>query len=65
MLYAIRYYKECLEEIEAFSLAEAEQRARSLAMSHKWTLLSVSRADDPKPMPGEGTWKFPEFGIKT
>ncbi len=56
MLYAIRYYKECLEEVDAQTLMEAEQRARLLAAAQKWTLLSVSPADDPRPMPSVGLW---------
>ncbi len=64
MIYAVRYYLERVTQVEAESLVEAEARARGMALTHAWTLLSVSPADDPKPMPGEGTWKFPEFGHK-
>ncbi len=66
MMYTVRYNKECAEEVWADSLAAAENIARGLALTHKWTLLSVSPSDEPKPMPGAGNWgKIPEWILKS
>lgn len=64
MKFIIRYAQENQVEIEDPTLAGAEMRARSMALTHKLTLLSISPVDDPKPMPGPGTWKIPTFGLR-
>jgi len=63
--YVMRYTVEKFFEFERDTLASAEKFARQLAHEGKWQLLSVSKADEPKPMPGEGTWKVPEFTLRT
>lgn len=64
MKYVMRYTTERFFEFESETLASAEKFARQLALEGKWMLLSVSRADEPKPMPGVGAWKVPEFTLK-
>jgi hypothetical protein len=60
----MRYTVDRTFEFERDTLAAAEKFARQLALEGKWVLLSVSRADDPKPLPGPGTWKVPTFELK-
>lgn len=65
MRYAMRYTVERTFEFEAASLAEAEKTAQTATATSGWRLLSVSPADDPRPMPGPGRWKeLPAPGLK-